>query len=229
MKSSRLQHQSALLFFQPAGFVFIIIFTVLAFFTISCEDALVDVEEYGSIEGLVINDSTGNPVSQASVTTSPATEAIVSDSDGEFLFSDIPTRDYTISVRKKGYERANVSVAVRDGKAARATILMSESDEDDEEPDVSVEVDITNWWNDVAAEDSVIVNVGYRVQNTGEVDLSEYEITFRIKSSLGSFYHNEEGGRLQIGRTKTGDFEKYVRYEEADEVEVYEVWHSKLE
>lgn len=192
----------------------------------SCEDALVDSETYGALEGEVKDDSTGTPITTASVTTNPATEAIVTDSDGKFSLEDIPTGTYSITVKKTGYERTSVSVAVRENRTTRATILVRQEEEEDQ--NASAAVDITNWWNETSG-DSVHVHVGYRIENTGSVDIAEYDITFRIENPGGEFFHNEEGTDLQEGRSKTGEFKKYIRDEEAGEVEVSNLWYSREE
>ena len=196
----------------------------------ACEDAMVDVDAYGSIEGTVLSDSTGEPVSQASVTTTPATEAIVTDNDGQFFLEDIPAGDYSITIRKSGFERSNVNVAVRGHEISRATILLAEEGQTDYySPDTRADVDITNWWNVVENDTTVYAHVEYRIKNTGDTDLADYEITFRIFTPLGSFYHNEEGGKLEKGRSKTDEFEKYIRHEKAERVEVFDVWYKKAE
>ena len=194
---------------------------------VSCDDALVDSETYGSLEGVVRDDSTTAPIAMAAVTTNPATEAIVTDSDGKFSLKEIPTGSYSISVKKSGYERTSVSVAVRENRTTHATILVPQEKEE-EDPEASATVNITNWWNETSG-DSVHVHVGYRIENTGSVNISEYDITFRIENPGGEFFHNEEGSDLQAGRSKTGEFEKYIRNEEAGQVEVDNLWYSREE
>src|SRR5690625_3716009 len=71
----------------------------------ACEDAMVDMDTFSSIRGVVLDDTTGAAVAGASVTTTPATEAILTNNSGEFRIDDIPTGDYAIIVRKYGYER----------------------------------------------------------------------------------------------------------------------------
>ncbi len=193
----------------------------------SCEDALVDSDGYGSIEGYVLKDSDGSPIARASVTTSPATEAILTEDDGSFEFNEIPTGDYSITIRKSGFERSSVSVSVREHHTARATILLEETSDEDSVGQKNADIEITNWWNE-QEEDSIYANAEYRIENTGDVDLAEFEITFKIESSLGSFYHSEVGEDLESGRSKIGSFEKYIRSEEADNLEVYDTWLRKV-
>ena len=203
--------------------IFTVLILIMSMVLVSCEDALVDSETYGTIQGVVLDDSTGTPVVHAAITTSPATEAIVTDDDGEFKIEDIPTGDYTISVKKRGYARTSVSVAVRELKTTNTTILIGREEEDENKSQPTVSVDITNWWNE-SSNDSVHVHVGYRIENTGTADIDKYEITFRIENARGDFFHLEEGMNLQAGRSRVDEFEKYIRDDEADLVEVYDIW-----
>ena len=183
---------------------------------------MVDSGTYGSIDGVVQHDSSLSPIAGVSVSTSPATEALVTGEDGRFLLSEIPTGNYSITVNKNGYKRSTVNVSVREDDTTNATILLSENNSDASN-DTTVSVNITNWWNETTG-DSVDVHVEYMVENTGTVDINQYEITFRIKNPDNEFFHNEEGEQLQVGRNHVGEFRKYVRSSEATEVEVHEKW-----
>lgn len=207
-----------------AGILKVFLIVILANITTSCEDAMVDAEKYGAIEGMVLSDSTGNAIENASVTTSPATEAILTDEEGRFMFDDIPTGEYSVSVRKRNYERSNVSISVREHRVSQATILLGKNDENNSASEAEAEVTVTKWWNETEDDSTYSANVEYRIENTGEIDISEYEITFVIQTSESAFYQNEEGQSLQVGRSKVGEFEKFIREEEAESVELYDLW-----
>ena len=57
---------------------------LLIFFS-SCKEDTVQPVLYGSISGVVINDSTASVIEGAGVTTTPPTSAILTGSDGKFL------------------------------------------------------------------------------------------------------------------------------------------------
>lgn len=204
---------------------FIIVFLVIM--TFGCEDALVDVDTYGSIEGRVLSDSTGNAIADASVTTSPATEAILTDEEGRFMFDEIPTGEYTVSVRKRNYDRANVSISVREHRSAQATILLSR-EENQPSTESDAEVTVTNWWNETENDSTYYAHVEYRIENTGEVDIEEFELTFLIQTPEDTFYHNEAGESLDVGRSKVGEFEKFIREDEAESVDLYDLWLKEV-
>ena len=190
---------------------------------VSCEDAMVESETYGSIHGEVFDDSSGIGLAGASVTTSPASEALVTNDDGKFDIEDIPTGNYTITINKSGYNRSTVNVAVRELRTTNAVIPMHK--ESDEADGANATADIIEWRN-VSSNDSVHVHVDYRIQNTGSADIEEYDILFRIESAEGEFFHNEVGTELQEGRIRSGSFEKYIRREPATDVEIYDIWFN---
>lgn len=201
---------------------FLVIFIISTF--VSCENALLDTDSFSTINGIVVDDSTGVGISGASVTTNPATEAIITNTDGEFNLEDVLVGEYSISVKKKGYERTSVSVSAREDRVTQATIVLR-PDTGREENKAMANVEITNWWNTTSQDSvSVYVNVEYRITNIGETDIAEYDVSFRIINSQGEFFHDEQGSDLQVNRSKTGDFEKHIREDEATEIEVYDYW-----
>ena len=107
----------------------IIFWFLLVFGFTACEEGTFEPELFGSISGIVLDADTNDPVVGASVTTSPPTGAIVTDNQGRFVFEEIETGSYSISVRKTGYQSANVSVSVRDGQTTDATILLQHKDD----------------------------------------------------------------------------------------------------
>jgi hypothetical protein len=196
----------------------LVVFSVVSL--AACEDAMLDTGVYGIIQGTVIHESSGERLVDAAITTSPPSNAILSDENGEFEYDDLPVGDYTISVTKPGYERSTVSVAVREERITQATVVMSKGDE---EFSGEADVDITNWWN-TSSNDSVFVEVEYRITNSGQVEIGDYDITFRAESEQGEFFHVESGEELRPGQTRIGNFEKYIRQEDAEDVEIYDVW-----
>lgn len=194
--------------------------------TTACEDAMVDMDTYSSIRGVVLDDTTGAAIAGASVTTTPATEAVLTNNNGEFRIEDIPTGDYAIIVRKWRYERRTVNIAVRENRISQATITLSPQIEKDE-PRTESSVSITNWWNN-SAEDSdiVTVNVEYRITNSGTARISSYSVLFEIESPRGIFSHQEEGTNLEAGQTRPGSFSVEIPAEEATRVVVADTWTS---
>ncbi|MCB9058500.1 MAG: PD40 domain-containing protein [Calditrichae bacterium] len=97
----------------------------MIFFLFSCEDNTIKPEDEGTIEGIVLDQVSSNAISGAIITTSPATNAIVTDNEGKFILPDIPVNTYSISATKLNYKKNSVSVEVRNDRTAQATILLT--------------------------------------------------------------------------------------------------------
>ncbi|WP_165838186.1 carboxypeptidase regulatory-like domain-containing protein [Pontibacter arcticus] len=123
---------------------FLLLFGIL----VSCNEDTVEPMGEGSIAGTVITAETGEPIPAASITTTPATTAIVTDAAGKFLLDGIPGGDYNVSAKKNGYKTEAVSVAVMDGKQKQITIVLGRSKDTNSVPNLpakpSPAVDATN-------------------------------------------------------------------------------------
>lgn len=77
-----------------------------------------------SITGVVVDTSSGLPLSNASVTASgPATASVTSNRDGRFSFASLAPGIYTLTVRADGYQTAlSDSVTVISGLSATVTL-----------------------------------------------------------------------------------------------------------
>ena len=108
--------------------LFLIIFT-------SCKEDTITPEMFGSISGVVLDADDSSPIVGASVTTSPPTNALVTDDAGKFEYLDITVGNYTITVTKNDYVKTAVSVQVKDGETTSPTILLNKSTSNNLPPD----------------------------------------------------------------------------------------------
>lgn len=90
---------------------------------VSCEDTI-DPEFEGTISGRVVNRS-GEPLVNVSITTEPATEAILTDSSGHFTINRVTEGEYTINARKEGYKNENLRVRVRSNETTTVNFIMA--------------------------------------------------------------------------------------------------------
>jgi len=90
---------------------------------------------FGNISGLVLDADDSSPIAGASVTTSPPTNALVTDDSGKFEYSNITVGNYTITISKNDYVKNTVSVQVKDGETTSPTILLNKSTTDNKPPD----------------------------------------------------------------------------------------------
>jgi TolB protein len=118
---------------RSSAYVVMLIGITMIFFT-ACEESSFEPEQFGSIEGIVRNAETNDPVAGAAVSTNPPTSVIVTGNDGRFFLRDIEVGTYSISIKKTGYLNANVSVSVREGQATEANIFLEPRDENSSAP-----------------------------------------------------------------------------------------------
>ena len=202
----------------PPHYVCMVILTLL----VGCKDASLDPGATGSLEGIVQDEATGDPLSNVELTTSPPSDVITSDSEGAFSFSDLEIGDYNIRARKLGYETRSVSVSVRESRTAQMQLFMNEEDESDER---ALTAEVEGFTNRTDDEGNTSVRVQYRIRNTGSGTIPEYEVTFRVEVDQGTDrIHQIEGELLREEQSDVGDFELDLDGAEATDAVVDEVW-----
>lgn len=188
-----------------------------------CKDATLGPDERGAIEGEVRNYETDEAVAGASVTTSPPTEALLTDAEGRFALSDLEAGTYQVSARRAGYRPSTVSVSVRDDRTAQATLVLEEEEEEEPEPTARFEVAVVGFWNTTSG-DSTFVETEYRVENTGEVAINAYEVYFRIQAGEAAFFHEAGADSLDVGQSDAARFRVFIPAAAATGVLVDGTW-----
>jgi hypothetical protein len=189
-----------------------------------CDEEVLGPTRRGSIEGRVLAFDTSAPIPGASVTTSPATGAFVTDANGAFTLSDIESGSYNLSARKTGFSPNTLAVAVRDGETTPATLFL-ERDPNATARD-SVAAEIVNWANRVVNTDTTFVDVEYRVRNAGTIDVAAYEVYIRIDTGGDSFFQEVQGDSLPTAQVDVGTFSKFLRDESATTVTIDDLWFT---
>jgi hypothetical protein len=93
-----------------------------------CDDETVGPDTRGTVSGHVLDAASEEPVARAEVSTSPATQSVLTDREGRFVLENIPTGTYTIEASKDQFEPGNTNVRVSaDNDTTRATILLERS------------------------------------------------------------------------------------------------------
>lgn len=184
---------------------------------ISCSKETISPETFGSIEGKILESENSDGIPSVNITTTPATNSILTDNSGSFVISEVPTGTYTISADKKGYESNSVSIKVVEGQTASAQMYLDEETDNNSVENLSAEV---TSWNDRVEGDTTFVEVEYKVRNDGEeTEINEYEIYFEVQTNSGtSFYHEVRDTSLASGEQNVGNFEKYIRQNQTDTV-----------
>lgn len=107
------------------GILFILVFYL------SCSDKSnpTETEKTGTIKGKVTDSNSGNAIESANTTTSPATNAVTTDSSGEYEITGVNPGSYSVSASKTGYNTNSVNISVTEGKTATADISISLSND----------------------------------------------------------------------------------------------------
>ncbi len=209
-------------FLSPRVLLGAFLCTAAVLLTAGCDEEVLGPTLRGSIEGQVRTFGSNAPIAGASVTTSPATGAFVTDGDGAFALREVDSGAYNISVRRDGFQTNTLPVAVRDGEITPATIFLEKDEDADRTEEVNAE--IVNWTNRAEGNDSTFVDVEYRVRNVGTADISAYEVYVRIETAGTSFFQEARGEMLPVSQADVGTFSKFIRGETAQSVAVDDVW-----
>ena len=206
--------------FSATAFSTILLCTLL---WTGCSKETVEPNLTGSIEGQIQNSNTGEGIPFASLTTNPGTDAILSNENGEFSFTEIPTGNYTVQAEKDEYETKSVRVSVEQDRTATAQILMQSESEDPSSENLNAQVTAEPF--NITENDSNFVEVEYMIQNTsGSAVVSSYEVYFQIYTSGPSFFQEVAGDTLDSNERDVGTFRKYIRDQQADSVTVSGVY-----
>lgn len=102
----------------------------------ACNEDTIEPTGEGKITGVVLKANTDAPIPGVSISTSPATTAIVTDAEGKFTLSNVPGGDYSITAKKAGLKTETVSVAVTDGNTTSVTLVLGDSDSGQSAPEL---------------------------------------------------------------------------------------------
>ena len=204
----------------------ILILFLLAVGAASCSKTNLEPEEFGDIEGLIINSETEEGIENVNISTTPPSSSILTGSDGSFQINNLPTGGYTIQARKPGFKNNSVSIAVRAEDVTTARIFLEPVEEEEDPPaeETVISAEVTSWFNSLSG-DSSFVEVEYSVANVSErTDAAEFQVIFEIQTSGDTFFFDLDGTDLKQGQRDIGDFRKFIRSESASDVVVSETW-----
>lgn len=206
-----------------------ILFALLVFAVglTGCKDATIEADLEGSLQGTVRDFATSEPLGNVSVTSSPPTEALVTNSNGQFDFGGVASGNYTITASKDGYQSGSVTVSVRENRTTQATMFLRQSEDDATNRSLSAQV--VAWSNikrntNSTSSDSLFTRVEYRIRNAGQEDIPAYEVYFRIVTDSTSYLQEVTGENLLVGQSDVGDFEQPTDSQVATDVSVEDYW-----
>lgn len=108
------------------SFIFLICLT----FMISCDEEKLDIVNYGSVSGTVIDGDTYLPIEGVLITTTPASVSLLTDADGKFTISKISEGEVAVNVKKKEYLNNTISVAIYGEEETKLDFLLYRDEND---------------------------------------------------------------------------------------------------
>ncbi|MGM0589422.1 MAG: carboxypeptidase-like regulatory domain-containing protein [Bacteroidota bacterium] len=203
-----------------------LLYGLLLLTAIGCETKIIDPDLYGNIDGVVINGESQTPMSGVSIETAPATEVLITESEGRFTLEEVSAGSYQIKASKPGYKSKSVTVMVREDRTVTAKIMLEQEEEDDDSTNY-LQSEITNW-NQLGEEDSSSVEVEYYVTNTSSsVSISEFELYFDIHTNQRVFNYEITNTQLDPGEKNYGSFRKFVKEAVVDSVIISDTWYKE--
>ncbi|WP_445664153.1 carboxypeptidase regulatory-like domain-containing protein [Fodinibius sp. AD559] len=188
-----------------------------------CSKETITPETFGNIDGQVLNSETEEGIAAVNITTSPATNSIVTNQDGSFSLNEVTTGNYNITASKSDFESTTVSVNVREGKTATAQIYL---DPESGSGEKSLTAKVTAWNErrvniDSTGADSTFADVEYEVANSSDdIDIDRYEVYFDIYTSGETYSREEADTALSAGEKNIDEFSKYVHHTTIDSIVV---------
>lgn len=107
--------------------LYIVCLLILAVFS-SCDEAKLDLINYGSISGTVLDGDTYLPLQGVQITTTPPSTILLTDVGGKFTIPKIQEGDVAVSVKKKDYLSNSLSVAIYSGEPTQLDFLIFKDD-----------------------------------------------------------------------------------------------------
>lgn len=81
----------------------------------------------GTIEGIVLDAVSSNPLIGVTISTNPATSIVLTNGEGKYSMSGVPAGSYTVIASKDGYNSSNLNVTVNSGQISQASFTLSKS------------------------------------------------------------------------------------------------------
>lgn len=100
------------------------LFIVPASILLACNEDTIDPVFFGSIEGTVTFESSGAPAPGVEITTTPVTSTVVTDDQGYFSLTNVPTGEYSVVAHLEGYKNASDKISVTKNNTTTSTLQL---------------------------------------------------------------------------------------------------------
>jgi len=89
-----------------------------------CTEEPFEPEIKGSISGKVLDQETNNPIENATIQTDPATDIILTDTNGIYEISDVDTGRYSVTAEKSHYRSKLHKIVVEEKENSQVIFLL---------------------------------------------------------------------------------------------------------
>jgi len=107
--------------------IYIVCCLILSTIT-SCDEVKLDIINYGSINGKVLDGETYLPLNGVLVTTTPPSIALLTDAEGKFTIPKLKEGEVAVNVKKKDYLSTSLSAAIYNEEVTQLDILILKDD-----------------------------------------------------------------------------------------------------
>ncbi len=117
---------------------YIILFVSFSLMILGCSEDTLDVVRTGSISGKVVDKESGAPLTNAKITTNPASTTVFTDSVGRFRLNDVIVDDYSVQAELSGFATGFESTTVLENVTAVVTFELSIANTDNNPPSIPI-------------------------------------------------------------------------------------------
>lgn len=106
----------------------LVVFSIL--YITGCEESKIDVDKFGSIQGVIIDGESYEPLEGVLIATNPASSTTLTDNTGNFGFDKVKEGELTITAHKNDYLSNSMSVAIYENETTNLTFFLLKDEKD---------------------------------------------------------------------------------------------------
>jgi len=167
-------------------------------------DPPTEAETTGSLEGVIYDASTSQPMGGVTITTEPITSSKITDSNGSFKINSAEPGDYSLQASKSGYVSGSSAVHVIAGETVSADMQLSLVS-----PELSVSLTSLDFGSSSTSLPFTISNAG---EGTLDWTVSENSSWITINPTSGSATDNQSSVTVTVDRSglNPGDYSESI-------------------
>jgi len=176
----------------------------ILFLNLTCEPPT-EVPTTGTINGVIYDASTSQPMSGVTITTEPTTSSKITDTNGSFKIEGVEPGDYTLQAAKSGYMTNSTTVKVVVGETASADLQLNPIT-----PQLSVSTTSLDFGTSSTS-------IPFTISNSGEGTTLDWTVSensdwITVNPASGSITNNQASVTVSVDRTglDAGDYSESI-------------------